>query len=231
MSTSGVPPSRSVIGRGAVGDVEQVAVLLDHAAPLVGAGDASTHSAVALDAHHRGDLAHEVQAAQRARRSRPAAASVARCETTTSWASSPRPSWRTVWIETSCSAKAVRDRGQDAGAVVDVDRDVVAGHGSRPSAAPRTVGVRRLAGAAHVVEPVAGHGDQVAEHRAGGRARRRRRGRRTSAGRRPRSRRRPRCRPRGRWPAGATAGSSPGARAPRPPARRARRAARRSRAA
>src|SRR5574339_330396 len=32
------------------------------------------------------------------------AASVAVCETTTSWASRPRPSCRTVWSETSCSA-------------------------------------------------------------------------------------------------------------------------------
>ena len=34
-------------------------------------------------------------------------ASVAWWLTTTSWASAPRPSWRTVWIETPWSANAV----------------------------------------------------------------------------------------------------------------------------
>ena len=60
------------------------------------------------------------------------------------------------------------DRGQHAGAVVDVDRDVVAGEGL-PHRQHRPVGVRRLAGAAGAGEPVAGDGDQVAEHRGRGR--------------------------------------------------------------
>ena len=57
---------------------------------------------------------------------------------------------------------------EHARAVVDVDRHVVAGQGLAHRQ-HRPVGVRRLADAAGAREPVAGDGDQVAEHRGRGR--------------------------------------------------------------
>ena len=63
--TSGVPPSPRVTAGDAVGDLEQVAVLLDDPAPLVRVGRACSFR-LALDAHHRGHLAHDVHPAQAA---------------------------------------------------------------------------------------------------------------------------------------------------------------------
>ena len=122
-----MPPSRSVTTGVPSGIGSRSRYSSITPAPLVRAGVAGRSFAVSLDAHHRGHVADDVQLAQVARRSPTARRRWRVWETTTSWASSPRPSWRTVWIETSCSANAVRDRGQHAGAVVDVERDVVAG--------------------------------------------------------------------------------------------------------
>ena len=95
-------------------------------------------------------------------------------------ASSPRPSWRTVCDDTSCSANAPRDRGEHAGLVGDVEADVVAGDdlAHRPD---RQVGVRRLARRRGRRRSGCGRprrGRRAPRSRS---ARRRRRGRRTSA--------------------------------------------------
>src|SRR5207244_3280905 len=75
--------------RGALGDVQAVAVLLEDAAPLVAhSGSPSTRIT--------DDTSRTLAIARRASTVAERSASLARWETTTSWASSPRPSWRTV---------------------------------------------------------------------------------------------------------------------------------------
>ena len=97
------------------------------------------------------------------------AASVAWWVTMTSTASSsPCFSWRTVSIETLVLGERGRDPREDAGAVGDVEADVVARHGLAHRTQPQ-VGVRRLPRAAAAGDLVPRDGDDVAEHRARGR--------------------------------------------------------------
>ena len=214
--TSGVPPSRRVTAGVPSGSVEEVAVLLDHAAPLVGAGEVAPGELSGIHSSSPSTRITEVTSrtmsiARRCSTVAPSAASVAAWVTTTSSASCAAALLAHGRDRDAVLGERRGDRGQHAGAVVDVERDVVAGQGL-PHRQHGAVGVRRLPGAAGPGEPVAGHRDQVAEHRAGGR-------RAAGAGAvehqlagglgldEDRVER-----VADRWPAGASAGSSPGAR-------------------
>jgi hypothetical protein len=94
------------------------------------------------------------------------AASVAVWVTTTSEASSPWPSWRTVRSETSWVGEHLRDGGEHAGLVGDVEAHVVPRDDLAHRADPQ-VGVGRVARAARSGDGVARDGDQVAEDGAG----------------------------------------------------------------
>ena len=106
-----------------VGDRKPRAIARDHAASrapetgafeLLGDPPRSVGSLISLtfDSHHAGHVADDVEPAQGASTVALSAASVARWVTITSWASASRPCWRTVWIDTPCSAKHQRDRGE-----------------------------------------------------------------------------------------------------------------------
>ena len=142
-ATSGVPPSPRRDRRGARGEVEQVAVLLDHAPPLVGPCGSRRARAVirllrvALDPHHRGDLADDVHARAGARRS-PTSCGVGRAVGDDDELGVVAAALLPDRLDRDAVlGERGRDRGQHAGAVVDVDRRRGSGSGSRPSAAPR----------------------------------------------------------------------------------------------
>ena len=138
--------------RGRRGDRQPVAVLLDDAAPLVGGQLRSV------------DCVHRVTPLPPASRWRPRA----RCRARAAPRRSPRarvgapvgdddqrarpgvavaavPAWRTVSIDTPCSAKTVRHLGQHARLVGHVEADVVARARPRPSGCTGSSRVRRLA--------------------------------------------------------------------------------------
>ena len=153
--------------RRGLGDRQPVAVLLDHPAPLVAhRGLTPTPPRPASRGRPR---ARCRQPAQRRRTVAASARRGAAWVTSTSCASSPWPSWRTVWIDTSCSAKTVGDRGQHAGLVGDVEAARGSGWASRPSAAPAGRRTPTRPRPRAPVEPVAGDRDEVAEHGARGR--------------------------------------------------------------
>ncbi len=155
--------------RGAVGEVEPVAVLLDHAAPLARRrGSAVTVIRWSPSTRITEDTSRTLAiAAQRLDgRGQVGVAGAVRDDDELGVVAATLLAHgldRDVVL-----GERLRDRGEHAGLVVDVDLHVVAGLGLAHRQHPQ-VGVRRLARAADVVEPVAGDRDEVAEHRARGR--------------------------------------------------------------
>ena len=164
-------------GGGALGQREPVAVLLDHAAPLVGAaapvGPAGGEVGC-LHAHspspstritEETSRTSGMRVQRRDRRRQGGVGGAVRDDHELGVVAAALLAHRLDGH--AVLGERLRDRGEHTGAVVDVDGHVVAG-GGLPHRAHRQLGVRRLAGPADVDEPVARHRDEVAQHRGGG---------------------------------------------------------------